>query len=229
MKRDDKIDVLMCVHSTDQMHDDLLYCALSSLENQSFRDFNTIVVLDECWENTIKVCYEFVGVTDGTGESRLPMEIKIRSEKEGLAKAKNFGLHYCTGDWVAFLDADDEYLPCKLEYQRQFLMNNPKIDVCGTLAWDRVGTHMQPSCFKPGQFETHAQIQARLPRENMMCHGSIIVRRSALSHVNGYVTDKDMLGREDWATWMNLMNEGFVFHNIPERLYIWTANTSVPR
>jgi glycosyltransferase involved in cell wall biosynthesis len=221
MKRDDKISVLICVHSQDQFHDDLLHGALSSLENQSFRDFETVVVLDECWEHTELMLSDFV--------EDLNITYWERDKKEGLAKAKNFGLQHCTGDWIAFLDADDEYMPCKMEFQRQFLINNPTIDVCGTLAWDRIGTHMEPSCFKPGQYETHAQIQAKLPRENIMCHGSLMIRRTALDAVGGYETGKDMLGKEDWATWMKLMQGNYTFHNIPERLYVWTANTSVPR
>lgn len=221
MKRDDKISVLVCVHSTDSFHDDLFHGALTSLYNQSFRDFETIIVLDECWEHTEEVISQFV--------NSLNITYWERPKKEGLAKAKNFGLEKCSGDWIAFLDADDEYLPCKLEWQRNFLINNPKIDVCGTLAWDRIASHMEPSCFKPGQYETHDQIQARLPRENVMCHGSLMIRRSALDHVGGYETSKETLGKEDWATWMRLMQEGFTFHNIPERLYVWTANTSVER
>lgn len=221
MKKTDTISVLICVHSQDSWHDDLLRAALISLSNQSFQEFQTVIVLDECWGSTEEVLSDFI--------SKLNITYWEKPKKEGLAKAKNFGLKHCTGDWIAFLDADDEYLPCKLEWQRNFLLNNPSIDICGTLAWDRVGSYMKPSCFVPGQYETHEQISGRLPAENCMCHGSVMIRRSALDAVGGYPEDKKYLGKEDWCVWMNLLEAGYKFHNLPERLYVWSANTSVER
>lgn len=205
------ISILICAYSQNQQYDQLLGRALDSLSCQTYDgDFETVVVLDECWEGT-RPCVEHWGDV-------LDLKIYERPRKQGLAIAKNFGLAKCTGDWIGFLDADDQYMPCKLEVQSNFLIQNTEIDVCGTLAWDYYDNYtIKPSCFNPGQYQTHGQILAALPRENVMCHGSILVRRTALEKVGFYPTDKLYLGREDWDLWSRLIRAGYKFHNIPER------------
>ena len=49
------ITVLVCVHSTNEMNDKFLSEALLSLRNQTYKDFKTIIVLDECWDKTKKI------------------------------------------------------------------------------------------------------------------------------------------------------------------------------
>lgn len=223
MKPGDRIDVLVCAHIPDDFHEGLLERALDSLQMQTDTNFETTILFDECSQDTIDRISMY---DDALGSLRC----LSKPRKEGLAIAKNYGLARCSAEWVAFLDADDQYMDSKIAMQREFLLNNPDVDVCGTLAWDlREDEKFHPSCFKPGQYMTHSQIAERLPIENCMCHGSMMIRKSALDHVGGYDISKEHLGREDWATWIKLLNAGFRFHNIPERLYIWSANTSVER
>ena len=49
------VTVLICVHSTNYDHDFLLVKSLKSLENQTYKNFKTLLVLDECWGNTKKI------------------------------------------------------------------------------------------------------------------------------------------------------------------------------
>ena len=99
MKESDTISVLICVHSRDHEHDVLLQRALESLVRQTYADFETIVVLDECWEDTKGLVSRYTDVLD--------IRIFERPHKHGLDIAKNFGLQRCSGDWIAYLDADD--------------------------------------------------------------------------------------------------------------------------
>ena len=221
MKPTDKISVLICVHSKDDNHDKLLGRALESLARQTFFDFELIVVLDECWEYTKQQLFNY--------ENFFDLKYYERPHKQGLAVAKNFGLKHCTGDWVAFLDADDQFIDCKLELQRNFLLENPSIDFCGTQAWDLANNRMTTNCFGINDYVTHDQIAKRIWQENVMCHGSMMIRKSALDALNGYRTDKFLLGREDWDLWQRAFNAGFNFAKLPERLYIYSMGTSVER
>jgi glycosyltransferase involved in cell wall biosynthesis len=100
MKSTDTITVLMCCHSTDKEHDKLLLKALESLCNQTYKNFDVVLVLDECWEQTFTELEGFFN----QGHD-LNIQIHERPHKKGLANAKNFGLKFCTGDWIAYLDA----------------------------------------------------------------------------------------------------------------------------
>ena len=221
MKETDTISVLVCVHSQDQEHDTLLQRALESLVRQTYEDFETIVVLDECWDSTIRTVESYNDVLD--------IRFFKRPQKQGLAAAKNFGLTKCNSDWIAYLDADDQYMDCKMAVQRQWMLDYPEIDFCGTHAWDLTDGYMTPNCFSVTHHISHAEIAYVLPRENVMCHGSMMIRKIALDTMGGYSTDKLVLGREDWELWRRAMQQGFRFGKVPERLYIYSMGTSVPR
>jgi len=221
MKESDTISVLVCAHSPDHEHDMLLQRALESLTRQTYCEFETVVVLDECWENTRALVDHYKDV--------LNLRVLERPRKQGLAAAKNYGISHCTTSWIAYLDADDQWMDCKLEIQRNCLLRNTKVDFCGTNAWDLVDGVMHPNCFSVLQYSKHDEIVNRLSQENILCHGSMMIRRSALETLNMYRTDKALLGREDWDLWQRAAAAGFIFMKVPERLYIYSLGTSVPR
>jgi len=199
----------------------LLQRALESLTRQTYCEFETVVVLDECWENTRALVDHYKDV--------LNLRVLERPRKQGLAAAKNYGISHCTTSWIAYLDADDQWMDCKLEIQRNCLLRNTKVDFCGTNAWDLVDGVMHPNCFSVLQYSKHDEIVNRLSQENILCHGSMMIRRSALETLNMYRTDKALLGREDWDLWQRAAAAGFIFMKVPERLYIYSLGTSVPR
>jgi glycosyltransferase involved in cell wall biosynthesis len=221
MKETDSISVLICVHSQDTEHDRLLQEALESLIRQTYEDFETVIILDECWEDTRSIVESYKDVLD--------IRFFERPRKQGLAVAKNFGIGKCKGDWIAYLDADDQYMDCKLAVQRQWMIDHPHIDFCGTHSWDLLDGCMVPNCFSVLDHINHEDIVSRLSDENVMCHGSMMIRRVALESLGGYSADRSLLGREDWELWARAVNSGFTFGKVPERLYIYSLGTSVPR
>ena len=122
MKPKDTISVLVCVHSVTDENDRLLCRALESLSRQTYSDFETIVVMDECHNATRGVVNRYKDI--------LNLRVLERPRKQGLAKAKNYGIKHCSGDWIAFLDADDTYMDCKLEVQRNYMLKNSAIKFC---------------------------------------------------------------------------------------------------
>jgi len=221
MKENDTISILICCHSTDHEHDMLLQRALESLTKQTYPYFETILILDQCIDSTKSTAEPYKDV--------LSLKIYERPHKNGLAVAKNFGLERCTGDWIAYLDADDEWMDCKLELQRNFLIENPGVDFCFTEAWDQYGDVLYPNCFKIGQYDTHTKIASALSRENVLCHGSALIRKISITSLGGYHTDKTLLGKEDWDLWRRAVENNFTFAKLPERLYIYSMGTSVTR
>jgi glycosyltransferase involved in cell wall biosynthesis len=90
--------------------------AIDSVLGQTYGDVEVIVVDD--------------GSTDGTGElirSRYPMTRYIRTENGGPARARNIGIRNAGGEFVAFLDADDVWLPRKLEKQMTHFYRDPDV------------------------------------------------------------------------------------------------------
>jgi len=85
---------------------DFLIQALNSVLNQTYSNYEIIVVDD--------------GSSDNTSQAIEPWRSQIRyiyQDNQGVAAARNRGIDAATGDFIAFLDADDLFLPQKLQQQ----------------------------------------------------------------------------------------------------------------
>lgn len=87
------------------------------------------------------------GSTDGT-EAMLRREFPqvnyYRQENLGVSAARNLGIQQACGDWLAFLDSDDEWLPEKLANQKAALAANPEHKICHTEEnWIRDGVQVK--------------------------------------------------------------------------------------
>src|SRR3972149_1034912 len=112
---------------------DMLRRAIRSVLAQTFTDFELIVVDDGSTDNTVNPVEEF-------SDSRV--RFMRRSVNEGAARARNMGVELSCGEWIAFLDSDDEWLPRRLELQ----MNRLEQDVEPTVGYCLVqeGAHRSP-------------------------------------------------------------------------------------
>jgi glycosyltransferase involved in cell wall biosynthesis len=215
------LTILICVYSVNEFYDSLLKRALISLSNQTYKNFKTLIILDECWANT-KPMIE-------SSDFDLNLTIVEKDKRNGLYSAKNLGLSLIDTEWVGFLDGDDLYLPTKIEKQLTYLENNNDIDFIGTHR-QHIDAHnddiMCHNDFDVNNYITHSEIENKLPTENILTHGSMIIRKKCLDELNGY---NDIRGMEDWDLWKRAMSTGYKFYQIPERLYLYRTNTSVIR
>ena len=100
------ITVIICFY--DEI--DFIHLSLQSLQKQNFDDLEIILVDDSSnYEAQLKsICNSFKNLNI----------IYLRNEKNiGLARSRNKGLENAKGDYISFLDSDDEYLPDKLNKQ----------------------------------------------------------------------------------------------------------------
>lgn len=84
--------------------------AINSVFNQSYRDVELLLINNNSTDGTIQVLEHY--------KNLYPAQIKIFDElKKGAPAARNKGLYEANGEWIQFLDADDELMPDKLEIQ----------------------------------------------------------------------------------------------------------------
>ena len=108
--------------------------SIESVINQS-HPANEIIIIDD-------------GSTDGTEKyiSSYFSDLKyIWQENKGISRARNQGILESNSKWIAFLDADDEWLPQKLENQIAAMESGPTYKVCHTNEiWIRNGRRVNP-------------------------------------------------------------------------------------
>lgn len=89
--------------------------ALASVRSQSVAPLETIVIDDGSTDRTAELVQGEPGVT------------LLQQRNAGASAARNAGLARASGDWIAFLDADDIWMPCKLEKQLSLALAQPEL------------------------------------------------------------------------------------------------------
>lgn len=94
---------------------------IDSVINQTYPVFEIIVSDDGSKDNTLNIIHKKYGNT---------VQV-IKHNHKGAQAARNAGIRIAGGEYIAFLDSDDEWLPNKLEIQIQELKKNPNAVICG--------------------------------------------------------------------------------------------------
>lgn len=186
--------------------------ALESVAIQQMGDLEVIIGDDASTDETIPVILRI-----------LPdARIARLSVNRGAAAARNVAMKSATGEFLAFLDSDDEWLPGKLERQLQYLRDNPECAVCATghVMCSGSGDRSDFSIKNPPEWQ------------NWRCelhfaqsfHGAStpVVRRTVLERVG--LQDEELRVLEDWD-WMLRISQQYPIHVLPEMLTVIHENS----
>ena len=174
-----------------------LSAALDSVLAQTYQDFEIIVVDDGSTDDSAAVA------------ARYPRVRCFRHAHSGISVTRNLCLSKAKGEFVAFLDADDLWVPEKLEKQVTYLDSHPGCQLVFTLSEN----------FYDGEPETMNQRQEQLLNANMdNCLASCCIRRELFEKHGGFQEDYSHGEDTHWVTklWAAGVN---MKHCIPQPLY----------
>ncbi len=100
---------------------------LKSVLLQDFSDYEVLIINDGSTDATYALCADFIASNSLVGKFHI-----ITIPNSGVSSARNIGLLNASGEYVAFLDSDDLWLPKKLSSQIHFLKGNPDFLGCVT-------------------------------------------------------------------------------------------------
>lgn len=196
------VSVLMPVYNS-EAH---IARAIDSIREQTWRDWEMIIVDDGCTDGTASVLEAAAAV-----DHRI--QVIRNDENRGLAASLNLAFERASGEFIARMDGDDVSLEKRLETQVRFLREHPQIDVLGTAAWDldsdgrRIGISSRR--------QTHDEIVSYMYRETPFIHPSVMLRRRFLETLGGY--DESFRRAQDTDLWLRGYRR-FRFHNLTEPL-----------
>lgn len=163
--------------------------AIESVLKQGYQGFELIVVDD--------------GSEDGTADKlrRYNPRLRLFSQpRRGVAAARNLGVRWANGKYLAFLDSDDLWMPKKLEVQVAFMQAHPEIEICQTEEiWVRNGVRVNPKKRnrKPSGNVFRASLDLCL-----VSPSAVMMARELFDRLGGF--DEAFTVCEDYELWLRV-------------------------
>lgn len=185
--------------------------AIGSVLEQTVSDWELLLVDDASTDATAAILARYA-----RADSRI--RCFTMPENRGSAFCRAFGAAQASGDWVAFLDSDDLWLPDKLEKQLALAHSKPaaKLIFTGT-------AFLANGATAPGRYWTRVpeRVSYRmLLRQNVIPCSSVLVRQSCLRNVTVERTDI----HEDFAAWLQILCREPYAYGVNEPLVVYRVS-----
>ncbi|MEA5496175.1 glycosyltransferase family A protein [Limnoraphis robusta] len=149
--------------------------AVESVLHQTYSSVEIIVIDDGSQDNTRQVLQ--------------PYSAQIRyvyQDNQGVSVARNHGIHLAQGEFVAFLDADDVFLPDKLAVQLAVFEANPKLGIVHS-GWRRINQQGETLMdVQPWETVPELNLESWLRWKPLGTMGTLMFRRNWLEEVGGF-------------------------------------------
>lgn len=182
-----KISVIIPVYNGDKY----INKSVDSVLGQTYQNIDIVVINDGSTDNTKVLLSEY-------GD-----KIQVINQlNQGLSAARNAGIKNATGDYLAFLDADDYWLPEKLQSQMAFMQANPHIGFCSTQSmlvnedYERIGTW---ECFR-NEYDSILE-QIFIKHASIAGSGSSVIVKKEIQQQAGFF-DTTLKSLEDIDMWL---------------------------
>ena len=167
--------------------------SVESILNQTFTDFEFIIIDDGSTDNTGEILTKYA-------ESDRRIKLFQNEVNLGLTKTLNKGLKLARGKYIARQDADDISLPNRLQLQVDFLDAHPEVGALGSAVEfiDRQGSVLR-------QLEVptdHETLQALLLVNNYLWHSSMMIAAKQIQQIGGY--DEKLVCTQDYDLWWRI-------------------------
>ncbi len=174
---------------------DLISETIESILNQTYKNIELIIVDDGSTDNTEKVIRKFK-------DNRIKY---IKTGYSGVpARPRNIGIKKAKGEYIAFLDSDDMWLPEKLEKQIKVFQASDETAMLytrfRTIEGDVISDRIFPENSKYNSGNMFKSIYLR----NLIACSSVMVRRSVLDQVGLFNTDPNLIAIEDADLWLRI-------------------------
>lgn len=188
--------VIICTYNRAE----LLSRALDSLLNQSESDWEAIIIDDGSTDNTKEIVTQY---------SEKNKSIKyFYHENHGSGYSKNEGLKNSSGQYITFLDSDDEYIPEHLVSRKNILLENPSLDLLfGGVKI--IGNPFVPDIENPGK---------QIHLDNCIIGGTLFIKRESAIKIDGFA---NMRFGEDYEFYQRAIKNNFRIMKTDEQTYVY--------
>ena len=186
-------------------HAPMLQRALATVVEQTYQNWNAIVVNNFSTDDTLEVVAAF-------NDPRIQC---VNFRNNGVIGAsRNEGIALATGKYVAFLDSDDTWFPAKLEKCVEILESGSDL-VCHAEYWVDESGKSRLVAYGPSEAATHHNL---IYKGNRISTSATVVRAALLKEVHGFDVAPELISTEDYDLWIRLAAKSDKFAFISEPL-----------
>jgi glycosyltransferase involved in cell wall biosynthesis len=168
---------------------DSLPVAINSIFHQTYTNYEIIVVDDGSTDNTKEITAKY------------PEIIYIYQDNHGVSSARNVGIQHAKGNFIAFLDSDDYWMPNKLELQIKEFSKSPSLCMVTSA---KINTNKKSDVFSDNAaYKTKKFTFFDLINYNYIVTSSVLVKRNILTTTGLF--DTTLKTGEDWDLWLKIV------------------------
>lgn len=187
-------------------HAQFLAKALSSVISQTYTNWEALVINNYSTDNTAEIVESF-------NDSRIKL---INFKNNGIiAASRNEGIRNSVGEYLAFLDSDDSWLPEKLEKSLKQLIDGHFDLVCNDEVLIENDKIISTWRHNPKLKLSYNKL---LFEGNCLSTSAVTVKRQAVLDVGLFKEDREFITSEDYDLWLRLAKAGNHFKFLPEVL-----------
>lgn len=189
-----KISIVVSIYNADQTISNMI----ESVINQTYKDFELILINDGSTDTSLEIIKEYI-----QKDNRI---ILIDKKNSGLTKSLNLGLKKAQGKYIARLDADDIWLPNKLEQQVAYLEAHKEYALVGT-AYNEIDDNGKIIYDKQRTIllNSYEDILNNIEKLNPFFHSSVLFRREILETVGFY--NETFKYTQDYEYWVRIISK----------------------
>lgn len=194
----------------------LISRAIQSVLDQTYQDFEIIIVDDGSTDNTEEIVKNF----------EIPKIKYIRHNgNKGASAARNTGIKASKGEYIAFQDSDDEWFPDKLEQQMKVFSNAPSNVGVVYSGFYRIEVNKKLYIPDAHIAQKEGNIHNQLLKGNFIGTPAVLIKKECFENVKYF--DEEIPALEDWELWIGISKYYcFKYINKP-LLYSYSTPNSV--
>ena len=183
---------------------------ITSVLNQTYKDWEYLIIDDGSTDNTLELVNEFI-----KQDPRIKL-LKNAQNSGGPATPKNIGIENATGEYVAFLDHDDEWLPEKLEKQLKVFKESKNEKLGLVSCFLNIRDNDGKLIYKHKK-NYNGNVIKQLANGNFIVTSSCVMTKLIILKEVG-LFDPRFKTSDDWDMWLRISKAGYNFDFILEYL-----------
>ena len=185
--------------------------AIKSVLNQSFSDFELIVLNDGSTDDSLTITQQFAN-----NDARIV--VYDGKQNMGIANVLNTGLGIARGQLIARMDSDDISLPNRYSVQVRYMLEHPDVDLC-SCGMKQFGESDKLMFYD----NSNEEIKFNAMFFSPILHPTVLWRRDKMK---SFSYEQEYVPAEDYRLWTKALVNNVSMVNIPDILYLYRVHVA---